>query len=358
MSQETRSRRSLAALLLLAAIAVWFIYVLMKPFLEPVFFAIVLAIAASPLYVWLSQRIRSHALAATVTTLLLLIAVLLPLWALGVIIAREARDVYVDLARQSAQGGGWAAWLAGLVDPFIAWLAAKTGVPAPSVHQLLFDKAQSYASAVIGGGGSFLGNLTVTLGNAILSLFVMLFLLIEGPAIREGLLSWMPLARERTSELLSTISDSIIANVYGIAAVGAAQGSLVGIGFWIAGLPAPIMWGSIAAFASLVPLFGPALIWGPAALILLIQGAWGKALFLLLWGVFAVATADNVVRPWVLSGRTEMNTLVVFFALMGGVQAFGFIGIFAGPVIFSVAISVFRILREEYLREPDLVIER
>jgi len=357
MPQEVSARRSLIALLTLAAIATWLIYILMRPFLQPIFFAVVLAIAASPLHRWLSLRIRSRTLAATATTILLLLVVLLPLWALAVTIAREARDAYLDLARQSAQGGGLSVWFSQFFDPPIGWLAEKTGMPAPSVHQLVFDKAQSYGAWLIGWGGSFLGNLTATVVNAVLSLFVMLFLFIEGPAIRAGLLTWMPLPRARTLELLGTITDSIIANVYGIAAVGFGQGFLVGIGFWIAGLSAPVMWGSIAAFASLVPIFGPAIIWAPAALILLAQGLWGKALFLGLWGLLAVTTADNVLRPWVLSGRTEMNTLVVFFALMGGVKAFGFIGIFVGPVIFSVAVSVFRILYEEYLKEPPPPVE-
>lgn len=357
MSHPTGERRSLIALLILAAIAVWFIYLLMKPFLEPIFFAVVLAIAASPLHRWVSSRIRFNGWAALVTTVLLLIVVLLPLWMLGVTIAREARDAYAELSRQSAQGGGWSTWLVHLFDPPIGWVADKTGMEAPDVQQLVLQKAQSYVTAFLGWGGSLLGNLTATLGNAMLSLFVMFFLFMEGPAIREGLLSWMPLPRARTTELLTTISDSIIANVYGIAAVGAGQGLLVGIGFWIAGLPAPIMWGSIAAFSSLVPVVGPALIWGPGAAILLFHGAWGKALFLALWGVLAVALWDNVARPWVLSGRTELNTLVVFFALLGGVQAFGFVGIFAGPVIFSVAVSLFRILREEYMEENVPAVE-
>ena len=351
MPQNTGGRRSLIALLILATIAGWFIYILMKPFLEPIFFAGVLAIATNPLHRWLSLRIRSSGLAALATTILVLIVILVPLWALGVTIAREARDAYTDLARQSAQGGGWSTWLGHLFDPAVGWVAEKTGMPAPNLHQLVLDKAQDSATNLIGWSGSFLSNLTATLGRAVLSLFVMLFLFIEGSAIRQGLLAWMPLPRSRTEELLTTISDSIIANVYGIAAVGAVQGLLVGIGFLIAGLAAPIMWGSVAAISSLVPIVGPTLIWGPGALILLLHGSWGKALFLALWGVLVVGMSDNIVRPWVLSGRTEMNTLLVFFALMGGVQAFGFVGIFVGPVVFSIAISVFRILRDEYLEE-------
>ncbi len=353
MPQTNSERKPQIALLFLAGIAVWFIYVLMKPFLEPIFFAVVLAIAASPLHRRLSHRVRSNGLAALVTSVVLLIVVLLPLWALGVTILREAHDAYAELARQSAQGGGWSAWLGHYFDPPIQWLADKTGMPAPTVHQLVLEKAQSYTTAFITWGGSLLGNITATLGNAILSFIIMIFIIAKGASIRRGLMTWLPLPRHRTAELWTTISESIIANVYGIAAVGAAQGFLVGIGFWIAGLPAPIMWGAISGVSSLVPIVGPALIWGPGVLILLFHGTWGKALFLALWGVLAVGTADNVLRPWVLSGRTELNTLVLFFALMGGVQAFGFIGIFAGPVIFSVAISVFRILREEYLAEPE-----
>jgi len=289
--------------------------------------------------------------AATITTFLLLLLVLLPILGLGIAIAREARTAYAALAAQSAQGGGWNLWLAHLLAPPVEWVAGMTGMPAPNVHQLVLDRAQSYSSSMVAWAGSLLGNLTATLGNSVISLVVTLFLLIEGPGICEGLLAWLPLPRARTTELLTTISDSIVANVYGILVVGAGQGLLVGCAFWIAGFSAPMMWGSIAAFASLIPIVGPAIIWAPPALYLLIQGSWGMALFLTLWGVFAVGMADNVLRPWVLSGRTEMNTLVVFFALMGGVQTFGFIGIFAGPVIFSVAMSIFQMLREEYLEE-------
>lgn len=357
MSRNSGGRRTLIALLLLASVAVWFIYVLMKPFMGPIFLAVVLAIAANPLYVRVTRRVHSTGLAALATMTILMIVVLLPLWLLGVTIAREAREAYAELAKQSAQGGGWSTWLGHFFEPPTRWIAEKTGMPPTNLHELILEKGQAFATSAIAWSGSLLGDLTASVGNGILSLFVMAYLLIDGTIICEGMLSWIPLPRRRTAELLATITESIIGNVYGIAAVGVAQGLLVGIGFWIAGLSAPIMWGSIAAFASLVPIIGPALIWAPAALILLIHGAWGKALFLALWGVLVVAMADNLVRPWVLSGRTEMNTLVVFLALLGGMQAFGFIGIFAGPVIFSVAISVFRMLHEEYLSEPSTPLE-
>jgi predicted PurR-regulated permease PerM len=349
MRQAYDQKKSLIALSLLACGAAAFIYVLMAPFLQPIFFAFVLAIAFQPIYQWVSRRTRKPALAALITTLLLLLLVLAPMAMLGITIAREARDLYQHLAAESAIKGGWTSYFTAMADAPLQWAASKTGMPVPDIEAAALEKVQSWSSLVMAWGGSLLGNLTSTIGNGVISLFVLFFLFVEGHAIHKGITDWMPLPRERTRELLKTIADAIIANVYGIAAVGAAQGALTGLGFWFTGLASPVLWGAIAAFCSLVPLAGTALVWGPGILVLLAHGSWGKALFLLLWGVFAVSMSDNFVRPWVLSGRTEMNTLVVFFSLMGGMQAFGFIGIFAGPVIFSVAIAVFRILREEYL---------
>ena len=281
----------------------------------------------------------------------MVVVVLVPLSMLTVTIVHEATTTYTQLSQHTAEKGGWGQYLNDLADPPIQWVAERTGVPAPNVEAALLQRLQSFSANLLKWSGSALGNFTSTLGDLALSLFVMFFLFLEGDAVSAGILRWMPLPEARTCELLATISDAIVANVYGFVAVGFAQGVLTGAAFWFTGLHAPFLWGSVAAICSLVPIVGTALVWAPAALVLLAQGAWGKALFMALWGVLVIGMSDNVIRPLVLSGRTEMNTLVVFFALMGGLQAFGFIGLFAGPVIFSVAIAIFRMLREEYLGE-------
>nr|WP_321472035.1 AI-2E family transporter [uncultured Paludibaculum sp.] len=340
----------------LAIAAVAFVVLLVLPFLHPIFFALVLAIAAQPLFQAISKRVKRPALSALLTTLLMVVAVLVPLAMLTVTIINEATTTYGMIAQQSADKGGWGQYLNDLLDPPVQWVAARTGVPAPNVEAALLQRMQTMSASLLRWSGSLLGNLTSTLGDLVLSLFVMFFLFLEGNAISKGVLLWMPLPEARTKELLATISDAIVANVYGFVAVGFAQGVFTGLAFWFTGLHAPFLWGSVAAICSLVPIAGTAIVWAPAALILLAQGAWGKALFMTLWGVLVVGMSDNIIRPAVLSGRTEMNTLVVFFALMGGLQAFGFIGLFAGPVIFSVAIAIFRMLREEYT-QPFIQLE-
>ncbi|HZD31341.1 MAG TPA: AI-2E family transporter, partial [Candidatus Angelobacter sp.] len=136
----------------------------------------------------------------------------------------------------------------------------------------------------------------------------------------------------------------------GILSVGIVQGILTGVGVAIAGMQSPLLLGLGAAFASVIPVVGAALIWAPCGIYLIFAGATWKGVFVLLWGVFAVSTADNIVRPWVVSGKVELHPLVLLFFILGGVEAFGFLGLFLGPVIASVLSVLFDMFREELPR--------
>jgi len=138
----------------------------------------------------------------------------------------------------------------------------------------------------------------------------------------------------------------MFANVYGVLAVALAQGALTTVGFWMTGLPSGIFWGSLAALLSVLPFIGAGLIWIPAVIYLASIGALAKAGILLAWGLLVVSMADNVIRPIVLSESARMNTAIMFFALLGGIDAFGLVGLFAGPIVFSLAIAVAKLLKE------------
>jgi len=347
MSQEPGDRQGRLALALLAALSALLVALVLVPFLKPLLFAAVLAVAFEPLYEKLLRLLRSTALAALVATLVIVVLVLAPLGLIAVNVIQEAGVVYQAAAHHSSVQGGWSVWLTRTIEQPVQWMAQKTGLPAPDVKAALLDQAQSLVKTLAGWGASLLTNVTRSLANALLGLLILFFLFLEGPKISAALYEWSPLPREKTAQLLVAVRESIVANVYGIVAVALVQGLLTSLGFLFTGLGAPVFWGVVAAFCSLIPVAGTALVWLPAAVFLLVQGTWGKALFLALWGALVVGMSDNFVRPWVLSGRTGMSGLLVFFALMGGMQAFGAIGIFAGPVIFSTAAAVFRMLREE-----------
>lgn len=115
----------------------------------------------------------------------------------------------------------------------------------------------------------------------------------------------------------------------------------------IVGIPSSILLGLAAGIASIIPVVGSSIVWVPAAIYLLVEGAIWKGVFLLVWGTVVVSAIDNIIRPWVVAGRVELHPMVLLFFILGGVEAFGFIGLFLGPVVASVLAGLFTILREE-----------
>lgn len=334
-------------LIMLALLLGWGVYVIMRPFLEVLIAAAVVTISFYPAYDLLRRYIRSPGLAALATVLLLLICLLVPVTYLGTTITAEIRDAYLALEHDSKEEGGWSVWLSHHIDGPIQWIASKTGMEAPSLKSMLLEQGQKLSSAGLKWLSSLLANLTSTIGNVVFVLFITFFLFQQGHHFRRYALEYLPLDEAHLTRLLDVMKSAIIANIYGMIAVGAAQGFLVGAAFAIVGLRSPVLWGMVASFVSLIPIVGTALVWVPAVIILLIAGSWGKAIFLTVWGTLIVGMTDNVMRPLVLKRGVELSTLSIFFALMGGVQVFGFIGLFAGPVIFTMALVVWKIVHEE-----------
>jgi predicted PurR-regulated permease PerM len=333
-------------LLLVLAIAGWLLYTMMRPFLEPIFVAFILAVAFAPIHRRLRLRFRRPAVSATLSTLLVLLLVAGPILGLLAVVAQQGLLAYQSLSRASAADGGWGAWASHVIQEPLLWLSSKTGMDAPRIQEMAAGWVQSTSRSMLSLSGSLAGNLGASLTNTIIVFFTLFFLFLEGRGLQEGFLQWLPIERSRAEHLLSVTVDTINANLYGVVAVCAAQGGLTAVALAILGTPSWLFWGVVAAFASLIPLVGAALVWVPVALHLLVIGSWGKALFLGIWGVLVVGMADNFIRPWVISGRTSMSTLTVFFALIGGLNAFGLIGLVAGPLVFTLVITLYRIIEE------------
>ena len=143
----------------------------------------------------------------------------------------------------------------------------------------------------------------------------------------------LPIETHLRGKLWRHLIDVTRAVFMGIGLTALAQGTLLGIGFAIAGLPSPLLFGVLGALFALVPIVGTTIVWVPATLWLLSQDQLPYAIFMLAWGVVVVGAVDNVLRPILISGRTEVPTLAVFIGVMGGLSAFGFIGLFLGPIV-------------------------
>jgi predicted PurR-regulated permease PerM len=140
--------------------------------------------------------------------------------------------------------------------------------------------------------------------------------------------------------------------VFGSGVTALVQGGLVGVGFAVANLPSPVVFGVLATLLALVPMAGTPVVWVPAVLYLAASERWGMTAFMLAWGI-AVITVDNVLRPFLVSGRADVGTLTVFIGVLGGASAFGAIGIFLGPLVLALVIALIRFTLEVRQGKPD-----
>ncbi len=352
MASVESNRVQHAFLLALGAATLAISFAILRPFLMPLVAAIALAILFYPLHHRIQRAVRRPGLAAGLSVFLVILLIALPAFGIGSAVLREARQLYDLAADKSAAGGGWAQWTANLLHRAIVWLGVESPETEEQIRAALFERLQAFGGTVLAFSRDLLTNLVSLIVSAIVSLFSLFFLFRDGVRIKNRMARVIPIATADVHRLFTDIGESVLANVYGIGAVALAQGGLTALIFFLLGLKSPALWGTTAGFFSMIPILGPALVWVPAALILAVAGSWGKAAILVGFGVGVIGLADNFIRPYVISGRVNLHPLLVFFALLGGVEAFGFLGLFIGPATLSVAVSVYELLRAEPTPSP------
>lgn len=317
-------------------------YLVLAPFFSEIFLAVVLAIVFHPAYGWLSKKTGRPTLSAWICTLATGLLFLVPVTVVGVVIAQEARGV-VDALTEARNHAAGSEWLDGMLNT----ISAKVGTNPEELREMIRTRLGAVGSAVVSSLGRSLQGIGSWLFSSVVTLVTMYFLFRGGTGLLEESKHWVPMPDEMMDGLFQEVRTLMFANVYGVVAVALAQGILTGLGFWFTGLPSPVLWGALAALLSILPLFGAGLIWVPGVIYLATTGHMMGAGILLGWGLLVVSMADNVIRPIVLSESAQMNTAVMFFSLLGGIDAFGLIGLFAGPLVFSMAIAVIKLLREQ-----------
>ena len=227
------------------------------------------------------------------------------------------------LNERSAEQGGWNPYLMHAMERLLGWVGQYINVSTLDLRGALLRWLEQISRFLLSWGAQVVSNIISFLVEAVVAFFTLFFLFREGGAMKQRAIAILPLKSGQVERLFTGISDSIIANVYGCLAVGVAQGTLVSIAFLVLGLPSPVLWGVVTALFSLIPIIGSAAVWAPAVMILVAGGHWWKGLILLGWGAGIVGQVDSLVRPYVIGQRAKMHTLLVFFALLGGVKAFG-----------------------------------
>ncbi len=334
---EMMATVALAGLLVVGAVMV------LRPFIISLILAAVLAYASWPVYEWLLARLHGRTgRAATLMTLLLLLTLVTPFAIMAVSLVDNAvellRLLRAALNRPLPEPPVWldSLPLAGAYfkGKWLALMQEEEGALLLQIKQYLLQlPLRDWAITA----GSALGQGVVLITFSVLICF---FFYRDGPAITARVQAVMEhLAGHRAGQLIEITAGTVSRVVNGILGTALAQSVLALIGFWIAGVPGAMLLGLLTFFLSIIPM-GPPLVWLPAALWLYFQGQIGWAIFMLAYGMVVISSIDNVVKPYLISRGGALPLLLVFMGVLGGLMAFGFIGVFLGPVILAIGYSL------------------
>jgi predicted PurR-regulated permease PerM len=342
-------------LIVVAALCALALYWMLAPLWGALAWGIGLAFLLAPVHVWLTRKLKGRAnLSAGIITVLVPVLLAGPLVSLGVTFANQFAELVTRLQQEELRFD--AGLLAQLEQyPFIGslaeWLRQNLTTTTEQLQGWLVSGTQILLRSLAATGGNFLLSALGTVIHFFMMLFLLFFLLRDGRLLLGRAVRLVPMEPQRRAELLKLVGDTTRAVVYGEGMTALAQGALVGIGFAIAGLPSTVVFGVLAAFLALLPAVGAAFVWVPAVVFLAATSQWGWALFMLIWGM-GVSVSDNLLRPLLISRQAPVSTLAVFVGVIGGVSAFGMIGVIIGPVLLTVIAALLRFLDETLSPQP------
>jgi predicted PurR-regulated permease PerM len=328
---------------------------LFEPMWTPLGWAMILAFMLHPLHVRLTRKFKGKAgTSAGVLTALTPFGVIAPLVTFAAIFARQL-GLLINYMREHSMTS-YAGVLTQLervplVGRVSAWIRNEIPITAEQIQGWVTNGAQSLLKSAAAASGTFALGIVGTLVGFFITLFLLFFFLRDGRTLLLHGMRLVPMPVAQRSKLTTYLSDVMHAVVFGHVLTALVQGTLVGIGFAIAGLPSPLVFAVFAMIAAFVPGAGTALVLVPAVLYLAFSGSWGAALFLGLWSA-GVGVSDNFLRPYLTGRHADVSTLTVFIGVIGGVSAFGFIGSLLGPVLLALVVALLR-FAEESVTQKD-----
>ncbi len=356
------------------AFLLYILFLLFQPFLTALIWAAILVTLTFPLHQRLLNKWpKRPEMVSGLMCLGLTLLLVLPATFLGIILVQDLNEGAVKLTA-SLQKMDYDAWL-NFQHPFFQQKWVKQGLDMASQYvdfealdlkSTALNSAQKISSFALESSKGFLAAFSNFMFLLVMIEIIMFFFFRDGKQYMNYFKSLIPIESQQKDLVLGRMQEVIRASIFGSVGTAVAQGFIGGAAFVALGVPSAILWSVIMVFASFLPLAGPFVVWVPVAIYLLFQGFWIKALILTLWGTLVVGTVDNIIRPLLIrsvsSEGNQLNTLVLFLAVLGGVKVFGFLGIVLAPLLVVLVLTLLELIttalghqegQRMFIRTPD-----
>ncbi len=324
--------------------------VILKSFISPILAAIVLSYVTYPIYKWLNSKLNRKTVSAIITIVLIMLLITIPAIFAVNALSKEIFVGYLMVKKylvsvpEIAKCGTNA--VCGILNAF--------GFSEPSFVTFFSDSLGKATASVFNSLTTYLIALPRLIVNLFISMFLTYYLLKDGEKLTSYIKSLLPIKSANQDLFIRRFNDVTFAVVYGNIIVALIQGVLTSLGFFLLGVPSPLVWGIVTVLTSLIPFLGAYAVWLPAAILLIANGNSAgdggmvlRGVILVFYGFFLISSADNILKPKLIGGRANLHPALVLLGVMGGIATFGVIGIIMGPVIIALAASVIEMLSKQ-----------
>lgn len=339
--QKVRKNIFLAILMIGTIAFLW----LLKPFAYPIFWAAVIAGLFGPLYKRVNRKLGHPNVSTAILLVVAIFVIILPLAVIASVLLAQAIDMYSALKdtediQQKAQG------IINLLkgNPYLQ----KLDLDEKALTEKFYDISGSISKYIVGYLTDLTQNTLLLIINFVVMLYCLFFFIRDGDRILRGALYILEMKDEIGNRLYERFTSTARATLKGTLIIGLIQGTMGGILFWAVGINSAIVWGVIMVLAAMIPGIGCAIIWAPAALIMLATGHVWEGIVLLALGSLVISSIDNILRPLLVGKDTQMHPLLIFLSTLGGIAVFGVSGFVIGPIITALLSTLWEIYEKHY----------
>ncbi len=349
-------RRKLLFLAFFFAAFLYLLYQLLRilsPFVPALLGAVMLVLIFYPVHKRIKHHVSRDAMAAAITSMVVVVTIVVPVFVFLWLLISEATDVAPAVSdwfeKHSAMNETLAMQLPEPVQRLWLRIAPHVQIWQADLKGVAVEALKEIGNSLTSFGVATLKKAVVVLLDLIVMVMAVYFFFRDGHRIVRWIADLVPMEEEYKWRIIGRLDRTMSAIIRGAFVTASAQGALTGLGLAVAGVPFPVFLGFAGALLAVVPFVGASLVWGPAAIYLLIEGQTWACIGMVLWGLFVVGLVDNFLRPYIVGGQAGLPILLLFLGILGGIRVYGLVGALISPLLIALVLAFVDIYREQYM---------